>query len=147
MADKIHWWPGADRQSIPVVMPDNGDGAHALGVAPQGLGGPEDRLLWLLGADGRMVPVRAFSNGDNPRTYRLAVDGAGAGLALGDVAYTHEQAVPATVWTIVHPLGYQPSVSVVDTLGRRVFGDIEYVNATTITATFSAAFSGKAYLS
>lgn len=64
--------------------------------------------------------------------------------ALG---YTHIQGVPSAAWTIVHPLSYYPNVTVVDSTGSEVEGDVLYNSSTTLTVTFSGAFSGTAYLS
>lgn len=63
----------------------------------------------------------------------------------GDRHYTHTQAVPASVWTVAHNLGKRPAVTVVDSSGREVEGDVQHGSATTLTITFSAAFSGTAY--
>lgn len=60
--------------------------------------------------------------------------------------YTHDQGVADTTWTIVHNLGRYPQVTVVDSAGTRIFGDIEYVNINQIVARFTATFGGKAYL-
>lgn len=62
-------------------------------------------------------------------------------------AYTHVQGTPLSVWTIVHPLIFRPNITVVDSTGRQVEGDVVYTSATIITVTFSGAFSGTAYLS
>lgn len=66
-------------------------------------------------------------------------------LGGGDY-YVHTQVSPLTVWTIVHNLNKYPSVTVVDSGGTVVVGDVRYLNANSITVTFSAGFSGKAYL-
>lgn len=66
---------------------------------------------------------------------------------LGSLRHTHDQGVANTTWTITHALPYYPNVTVVDSAGTKVEGDIQYVNSTTIQLTFSGAFSGKAYLS
>lgn len=60
--------------------------------------------------------------------------------------YTHNQAYPASVWTITHNLNCRPSVTIVDSAGTVVFGDVEYLSANEIRVTFVAAFGGKAYL-
>jgi hypothetical protein len=60
--------------------------------------------------------------------------------------YTHNQAYPASVWTITHNLNCRPSVTIVDSAGTVVFGDVEYLSANEIRVTFVAAFAGKAYL-
>jgi hypothetical protein len=61
--------------------------------------------------------------------------------------YLFVQSVPAAVWTIVHNLGFFPNSTVVDTLGRVVEGDEAYPDANTLVLSFTAAFSGTAYLS
>ena len=57
------------------------------------------------------------------------------------------QAVPLNPWVIAHnwPGGY-PSVTVVDSSGRVVVGDITYNTNTQLTIDFSGSFSGVAYL-
>jgi hypothetical protein len=61
--------------------------------------------------------------------------------------YRHVQTIPATTWTIVHNLGFRPNVTVVDTAGEQVEGEVDYVSETTVVVTFTAAFAGDAYLS
>lgn len=61
--------------------------------------------------------------------------------------YEHQQATPATVWTINHNLGKHPSITVLDSISRMVIGfDVVYSTLNSLTITFSAAFSGTAYL-
>lgn len=66
--------------------------------------------------------------------------------AGGDLTYTHTQSVPASVWTIAHNLGKHPSVTVVDSAGSVVIGDVQYTSANALTVTFAGGFSGTAYL-
>lgn len=61
--------------------------------------------------------------------------------------YVHEQLPPETTWNIQHHLEKFPSVTIVDSGGNVVIGDIRYVSENEVQLTFSAAFSGKAYLS
>ena len=61
--------------------------------------------------------------------------------------FEHDQGVPANVWTIDHNLGYHPNITVVESTGNIVEGHYEYVSLNRVVATFSGAFSGKAYLS
>ena len=61
--------------------------------------------------------------------------------------YVHTQNSPATTWTVTHDLDYYPNVTVSDSAGTILEGQIEYPSVNTIVLTFSAAFSGKAYLS
>jgi len=60
--------------------------------------------------------------------------------------FVHDQQVPATTWVITHNMGRQPSVSIVDSGGNLVIGDVQYDSVNQVTVTFSAAFGGKAYL-
>ena len=60
--------------------------------------------------------------------------------------YTHTQSSASATWTITHNLNCFPSVSVVDSAGSVVIGDVNYTNANTLVVTFAAAFGGKAYL-
>jgi len=72
---------------------------------------------------------------------------AGAAGASGG-SYVHTQSTPSTTWTVVHNLGYFPGgVSVVDSAGTKVYGDITHANVNQLVINFSAGFSGKAYLS
>lgn len=63
-----------------------------------------------------------------------------------DTNYVHYQMAPSAVWAIAHNLGKHPAVSVVDSSETQVFGQIGYVDANNLTVTFSAPFSGRAYL-
>jgi hypothetical protein len=62
------------------------------------------------------------------------------------VGYIHNQDEPAEVWTIEHNLGRHPSVTVIDSTGNMIYGNVHYVDTDTITVTFLAQFSGKAIL-
>lgn len=63
------------------------------------------------------------------------------------VSYLHNQGVLSAVWTIVHNLGYAPNITVADSAGTIVEGDIQYVDGVSVTIQFSYPFLGKAYLS
>jgi len=60
--------------------------------------------------------------------------------------YVHIQIAAATTWDITHDLDKYPSVTVVDSGGNVVVGDVEYLTTSHIRVHFSAEFSGKAYL-
>ena len=87
----------------------------------------------------------------NSKLYRL-VGGTGnsswAEVAGGapTTQYVHDQAVPSASWSIVHNLGGYPAVTVVDSAGTTGFGELSYVSVNEVTVSFSAGFSGKAYL-
>jgi len=59
--------------------------------------------------------------------------------------YTNSQSVASTSWSITHNLGYEPSVTVVVS-NQKVFAQVNYTTANSLTISFSDAQSGKAYL-
>jgi hypothetical protein len=63
------------------------------------------------------------------------------------VAFAHTQGVSSNSWTITHNLDFYPNVTVIDSAGTVVEGEIFYTSRNILTVTFSGAFSGKAYLS
>lgn len=71
--------------------------------------------------------------------------GAGGGTG-SDATYTHRQTTASAVWDVTHGLGKYPCVSVFDSSGDEVGGDVEFLSANALRLTFSAAFSGVAYL-
>lgn len=60
--------------------------------------------------------------------------------------YVHTQASVSSTWSITHALGGRPSVTVVDSSGTVVIGDINYNSDTQVTISFTSPFSGYAYL-
>lgn len=67
-------------------------------------------------------------------------------------AYRHIQSVPDSVWTINHGLGFYPNVTIVDSTGREVEGEVGWVNQNSLTVSFfgsngPVSFAGEAYLS
>jgi len=63
------------------------------------------------------------------------------------VSYTHTQGVASATWNITHNLHFYPNVTVQDSAGNIVEGEIAYTNSDSLIVTFSTAFSGEAYLS
>jgi hypothetical protein len=61
-----------------------------------------------------------------------------------DVVFIQQTA--SARWVIVHGLHRYPTVIVVDSGGTVVAGDVAYPNDTAVVLTFSAPFSGTAYL-
>ena len=57
-----------------------------------------------------------------------------------------DQSAASNIWTITHTLDKKPSITVVDSGDNKVYGKIDYIDNNTLTITFNAAFSGKAYL-
>jgi hypothetical protein len=63
------------------------------------------------------------------------------------IAHRHVQSTPLTQWDIAHGLDFWPNVAVVDSTGREVIPEIQYMSATDVRLIFSAAVGGEAYLS
>lgn len=63
-----------------------------------------------------------------------------------DISYLHNQLQSSKEWIINHNLEKYPSVTVVDSAGTIVVGEVNYLNENQVIITFSGAFSGKAYL-
>lgn len=62
-----------------------------------------------------------------------------------DKHYAHVQNASASVWTITHELEKYPSVTVSDSAGNTVVGDVKYISVNQLTVTFSTPFSGSAF--
>jgi hypothetical protein len=60
--------------------------------------------------------------------------------------HVFSQASPSTEWVVTHTLGGKPSVTVVDSADTVVLGEVKYDSSTQVTISFTAAFSGYAYL-
>ena len=67
-------------------------------------------------------------------------------LSGSDKHFEFTQASPSVTWTINHALLKFPSVTVVDSAGTQVVGDIQHTDNNNLTITFVNQFSGKAYL-
>lgn len=63
-----------------------------------------------------------------------------------DANYVHTQLEASTDWTVNHPLGKRPSVTIVDSGGNTVVGSILYVSSSEVVVHFNVPFAGKAYL-
>lgn len=66
-------------------------------------------------------------------------------LKATDVHYTHNQETASAKWVVKHNLGKNPAVTIVDSAGTEVIGDVIHNDINTVTISFTAAFSGKAY--
>lgn len=62
-----------------------------------------------------------------------------------DANYVHTQGTASATWTVNHGLGKYPSITVVDSTGKVVVGEYEYIDTDNVKMYFSGAFSGKAY--
>lgn len=60
--------------------------------------------------------------------------------------YVHTQAAASSTWTINHNLNAYPAVMVVDTASTVVIGEVSYLSTSQVQVSFTAPFSGFAYL-
>jgi hypothetical protein len=63
-----------------------------------------------------------------------------------DIFYVHTQASSSAIWTINHNLGGQPTAVVLDSAGTQCEGTFSYPSSNQMVITFTAAFSGTAYV-
>lgn len=71
---------------------------------------------------------------------------AGDSIYGADVHFNFTQASASDTWVIAHLLGKFPAVTVVDSAGTEVEGSINHTDVNSLTISFSAPFSGKAFL-
>lgn len=70
-----------------------------------------------------------------------------SGSAVSNVRrHVHSQPVVSSVWAINHTLGGKPQVTIVDSADTVVVGEVTYNSNSQVTVTFTAPFSGYAYL-
>ena len=67
-------------------------------------------------------------------------------IVVEDKNYVHDQIASSKTWTINHNLNKYPSVMVVNSAGTVALGEITYTSLNQVVITFSAQFSGKAFL-
>lgn len=60
-------------------------------------------------------------------------------------SFVHDQIISSNEWTVNHGLDKYPSITVVDSSGSVVIGEIIYTSLNEVTITFMSEFSGKAY--
>ena len=65
---------------------------------------------------------------------------------LTDRYYAHDQAQADTAWSINHNMNKYPAVTITDSAGDQVEGEVHYDSLNALTVKFSAPFAGKAYL-
>ena len=87
--------------------------------------------------------VRGNGNLVNTKLYYIEASAIGV---TGDKNFVFNQPVATATWNIQHNLNKFPSVTSVNINNIEVKGEIEYTDLNNLTITFSAGFSGKAYL-
>lgn len=63
-----------------------------------------------------------------------------------DKNYVFTQGVASSTWNVAHNLGKFPSPVIIDSGGNEVEGCINHTDINNLIITFSAAFTGKAYI-
>lgn len=92
-----------------------------------------------------IVSASLSSNNENLLLTLTQRDNGGVSTSI-KFKHIHVQAVPALEWNIIHELNCYPSATIVDATKTEVIGNIEYIDLNTLKVSFSAAFSGEAYL-
>jgi hypothetical protein len=114
------------------------------GYGPQGAQGVQG-VQGTQGIQGRQGTQGTTGAGTQGATGPQGVQGVqGTSQVL---AYMHTQGSASATWVITHNLGFYPNVTVQDSAGNIVEGEITYTNTNSLTVSFASAFSGKAYLS
>lgn len=93
-----------------------------------------------------LVIEEKLGAGATEPTFGKVLRGDANGSSWQDRTFRHVQIAAANIWTINHNMACRPSVTVVDSAGTRIFGEIEYLNDNTVRVSFTAQFSGEAYL-
>lgn len=63
-----------------------------------------------------------------------------------DKTYFHNQTIASDTWVIVHNLNKYPAVSIIDSAGNEVTGEVYYNDTNTVTVSFKGGFKGSATL-
>lgn len=125
----------SSRKTVVITSPGKTD---VVEVHDPGAAGPPNNLV-----------VGSVTTGNTPA---VSITGASPNQTIDFVipiggTFTHNQMISATTWTITHNLGFYPNVTVSDSAGTIIEGQVEYPDVNTVVLTFSSAFAGKAYLS
>ena len=90
----------------------------------------------------RTVDTEMSDTSENPVQNKVIKSYVDARL---DKNYVHTQITASNNWIITHNLNKYPAITIVDSGGTVVIGEIEYVNLNLVYARFNGIFSGKAY--
>lgn len=95
--------------------------------------------IQLSDGDGNLIPITVS-------TTSVALTGNVTSNSEVLTSYTHDQSVAGASWTINHNMNKYPSVAIVDSANSAVIGEVQYLDANSLTVSFKYAFKGKAYL-
>jgi len=106
------------------------------GIRDEGVDLAQRQMLDFQGAG-----VTATDDGTNNKTI-VTVPGSSGG-ASG--YYVHDQAAPATTWTISHALGTHPAIHVEDSGGTVLLAEVHHTSNSQAEVIFTQTVGGKAY--
>lgn len=100
------------------------------------------------------IAAAAFTDNYNalshkPKINGVTLEGDKTSEELGiveDANYLHTQTTASDTWVIVHNLNKFPSVTVIDSAGNEVIGEVIYNDANQVTLKFEGGFKGTATL-
>ena len=84
---------------------------------------------------------------NKPKINGVTLEGNKTAEDLGiDLNYVHNQTEASDEWIIVHNLNKYPAVSIIDSAGDEVEGNVHYDSLNQVTITFIGSFKGTATL-
>ncbi len=100
------------------------------------------------------IGAAAFSNNYNGLSHKPQINGVtlednktSEDLHIKeDLNYLHTQTVASDTWVILHNLNKFPSVTVIDSAGNEIVGDVIYDDVNQVTLKFKGGFKGTATL-
>ena len=113
--------------------------------------GGEEQPIIKTGNESLIINTKIIGGARGKSAYEIWLEEGNTGtvqdfLSALDKHYTHNQNIPNNIWTIEHNLNKYASVTIVDSSDTIVYGEVEYLTKNTVQITFSAEFSGRAYL-
>ena len=102
----------------------------------------EDKLL---SSDGAAGPDLGRTKNIKVEDLKTYINNGVISLVNEDKNFVFTQIAASNVWIVDHNLGKFPAVTIVDSAGTQVIGEIEHINQNQTRISFSASFGGKAY--
>jgi hypothetical protein len=141
-------------KSVPIVVISDsgpkGDQGPSGPTGPTGPTGPQG-LTGATGPLGNTGPT-GVTGPDGISAYEVWIAAGNTGppsqffSAITNQTYHHVQGTPSAQWHVVHNVGRMVQVTVIDSGGTVVEGDLTYLSPDELTIDFTAAFAGEAYL-
>lgn len=94
----------------------------------------------------KIVTGTSFTNTETQRTLTITREDATVLTGSFKYAHIHTQTTSSASWSINHGLGKYPAVTIVDSAGSEVIGEVSYTDNNNLIISFTASFSGKAFL-